>query len=149
MKIQTIISALFTGIFGSTLALSAVVVPTENQICTRDLNPWRQASNCSCPLDTHYDQRIGYCVEGSAPRISALGEIRTDVVAIGGETTGVLLKGLDRKQFELVLSNQLLEEIQGLEKKDQLFEVRGEYIELPGIEISRRPAIIVNSIDAL
>lgn len=149
MNVREICSSAILGLLGTSLAFSATVVPSQDMICTRDLNPWRQSSICSCPDNTRYDQRIGYCVEGPAYPATVRGEIETGVMAVGGETSGIVLESLSDARFDLVLSNDLLRQLEEGTERGQIFEVEGEYIELPGTEIPLRPSLIVSSIREL
>lgn len=149
MKRQEIFSMVLASCLGSTLAFSATVVPAPEMICTRDLNPWLQSSRCSCPEETRYDQRIGYCVKGPAENLAIRGEIETNVLAIGGETTGIVLTSLNDARYELIMPAAWEEKAKAWETQGRTFEVRGEFIDLPAVELPARPALIVSSIQEL
>ena len=80
-------SLLFSLVLGSTSLMGASLSPTT--VCTRDLNPWFNASRCECKLETaQYRQELGKCVSGEVKPIAVRGYLHSNVVAIGGETTG-------------------------------------------------------------
>jgi len=132
--------------FLSTSAYGAVVVPTGALMCTRDYNLWGEASRCACPSETDYDLRIGRCIQGSFDPVSTMGEISSQVSAIGGETTGVVIQASAEESYELVLPNYLKEQLNQGELKGIQYEVEGDYLIVPGVETGDRPTIIVNSL---
>ena len=133
------------GILAST-AHGAWVVDMHALACTLDYNEWGRASSCGCPEATQYNQKIGRCLQGEGYPIRVQGVLRSDVVAIGGDTTGFELE-TKFGRFELIVK---LAEIAKLQKANGLtFEVSGEFLLLPGVETPKRSVILVDELNWL
>lgn len=117
-------------------------------ICTMDFNPWGQASQCSCDQGQKYDERAGLCLsDGDAENIITQGKLETGMMAVGGETTGIVLTTYDDQSYELIVK---VEERERLEKiSGQSFEVTGELIKIESVEREERAAIIVEALNVL
>ncbi|HYX33880.1 MAG TPA: hypothetical protein VE954_12260 [Oligoflexus sp.] len=127
-------------------AQSAEIISTNSMACTKDINLWGHASRCACPVSSLYDPRLGACVIGTYEPIMVSGQILAGLGAIGGETTGIALRTFENPEisYELVLNkvdSKKLSQLNGLP-----FEVEGDFINLPGVEIPSRPAIIVREL---
>jgi hypothetical protein len=122
---------------------AAWIVKTDRMVCTQDFNPWGHSSRCQCPEASVWNQKIGECLKGEKYPILVQGVIRSDVFAIGGETTGIELQTADGT-FELVVK---LEDQEKLQRANGLyFEVSGEFVLKRGVERPWRPTIIVDSL---
>jgi hypothetical protein len=127
-------------------ANAAWVVDAQALPCTQDYNPWGHGSSCACPEATQYNQKIGRCLQGEAYPILVQGVLHSDVMAIGGETTGIELE-TKFGRFELVVK---LADIPKLQRANGLpFEVSGEFLLMPGVEMPRRLVIIVDQLNWL
>lgn len=117
-------------------------------VCTRDFNPWGQASRCTCAEGSVYDERAGLCLSGDKSDDMLLqGAVSSDVAAIGGETTGFLIETAEKETFELILT---IEDQDKLRKIDGMwFEISGEPITIESVEMAERQAIIVDKISVL
>lgn len=118
-------------------------------ICTRDINAWGKPSHCSCPDETRYDRRIGRCLAGDADIVSVEGPIASDVLAAGGETTGFVVSNANSGDYELVLSFEQKFLIEEAKNKGLTYKIDGELVNVPGVEINKRPTILVDSIEVL
>ena len=127
-------------------ASAAAVIPTEGSICTRDYNPWGLASRCECPEPSAYEHRIGQCITGQLQPLRVEGFISTQMAAIGGETTGIVLESSEIGYYELVLPLHLRAELEQAELSGRSFTVTGDYINIRGIESGDRPTLIVNTL---
>lgn len=128
-------------------ARSAEVVPTgEALMCTRDYNPWGRASLCECPEQSTYENRSGYCIRGTLEPVMSEGLISTGMMAIGGETTGIILDTAEQGSYELILPLSLKQSLENMETESIGFQVVGDYLEVPGVETGMRPTIIVNQL---
>jgi len=78
-------------------------------------------------------------------KVDIKGKIRTDVVAIGGETTGITIQ-VKNVTWELDLGDN--KEFHELAKKlnGQLALVKGTYHEVPGVEIPQRHIVKVDDL---
>ena len=148
MKIVSImvISTLFLSL--SFAAASPRVGQRSMGICTSDFNLWGNASQCSCEHEEVYDERSGFCLaSGEAEEITVQGAISSDVAAIGGETTGFLIKTFAEKSYELILKVADQERVK--ERDGPWFEVSGEHIIIESVEMKQRHAIIVDTLSIL
>lgn len=116
-------------------------------ICTRDINPWGKPSHCSCPDEARYDRRLGRCLIGDADIVSVEGPINEASMAVGGETTGFVVSNANKGDFELVLSFEQKHNIAEVESKGLTYKINGELINVPGVEITKRPTILVDSLE--
>ncbi len=117
-------------------------------ICTMDLNSWGKASQCSCVERQTYDERAGLCLnEGEPENVNIQGKIETGMMAIGGETTGVILTTYEGQSYELIVKMAEKEKLEKL--SGQSFEVLGELIRIESVESIERRAIIVTSLNVL
>lgn len=140
--IPTILCSIIAGSAGA-----ATVVPVADLICSRDYNAWGKASVCRCPSELHYDKRVGSCLTGETETTTATGEIATHVMAIGGETTGVVLATSEDESYELILPNSLKNELAQAQLEGQKFTVTGDLVNLTAVESEERPSIVVTSIE--
>lgn len=117
-------------------------------ICTRDLNPWGHASQCSCEPGWQYDQRAGLCLDsGEALPIMVQGKLMAGVMAIGGETTGFVITTSQGEPYDLFLK---MADQEKLLKLDGLtLEVEGDELVIQSLERNERKAIIVEKISVL
>lgn len=117
-------------------------------ICTRDLNLWGNASQCSCAEGQVYDERAGLCLEGlNSKEILAQGALSANLAAIGGETTGFAIKTPEDDVYELILK---VPDREKLKKLDGMYiEVAGELITITSVERKGRKAIIVEKLAVL
>lgn len=131
---------------GTLLAPRIATVPSG--ICTMDFNPWGNASQCSCVEGEIYDERAGLCLLGNeAENVIVQGKVETGVMAIGGETTGVVITTYEGQSYELIVK---IMEKEKLEKHSgQSFEVTGELITIESVETKKRRVIIVTSLNIL
>ena len=76
------------------------------------------------------------------------GTLQTGIVAIGGETTGIVLKTEKNGQYELDLNKnaQLLKLAETLSGKKVV--VKGTYQPRPGVEVKERRIILVTTLTA-
>lgn len=74
------------------------------------------------------------------------GRLATKMMAIGGETTGTVLK-LEESSVELIIPSHLKEKVEKLDK--ELVKIKGEYVELGGIERPNRVGFKVESIELI
>jgi hypothetical protein len=81
--------------------------------------------------------------EGHHRRLPIIGSLQTDVAAIGGETTGVVLH-TTQGSFELALSEELISDLKAFNGK--VIAVSGTFKSIPGVEIPIRNIIDVESI---
>lgn len=130
----------------ATAAKGATVVPVADLICTRDFNAWGQASICGCPSELHYDKRVGACLAGEAESATVRGEIATEVMAIGGETIGLLLTSPDEGTFELIVPLYLKRQLNQAELKGIEFQVTGDLVNLSAVGSEERPSLVVTDI---
>lgn len=145
---KNLIRALFIGLM-STSAYSASIVQTEGLACTRDFNAWGNAGRCACPSESNYENRIGKCLIGQLESISTTGQISTEVSAIGGETTGIVIQSADAASYELVLPLRLKEQLQQAQVEGVQYTVEGDFLNIQGVESGDRPTIIVNELTPL
>jgi hypothetical protein len=132
---------LMTAGFLACTAHGAWVVDTQALACTQDYNEWGRGSSCGCPEATHYNQKIGRCLQGETYPIRVQGVLHSGVMATEGETTGIELE-TKFGRFELIVK---IAEIPKLQKANGLtFEVNGEFLLIPGTETHKRSVIIVN-----
>ena len=119
------------------------------KICTRDINPWGHPSKCSCPQQNYrYNPRIGLCVhqdDQNEKQVTLVGVLRTQVMAIGGETTGTTLL-TDNGTFDIILSRSRMERMNVKALDGKNVSVTGYVTTLTGVEIKERKAIIVMGI---
>ena len=139
-------SIILAHLISASSVFAAEVVPSEYSICTRDFNAWGLASHCSCPETATYDMRIGLCLGGALESVTVTGELNTDASAIGSETTGVVISNPEQGSYELVLSRLQKMQVAKLQTQGLLYQVSGDFLVVPGIEIQERPTIIVDSI---
>ena len=86
--------------------------------------------------------------EKAAPVQTYTGTVRTGIMAIGGETTGILLETAANGTYELDTRGDR-EKAAQLEKLDgKKAVVTGEYRPRPGVEIKERRILIVASVAA-
>lgn len=145
---KNLIRALLIGLM-STSAYSASIVPTEGLACTRDFNAWGNAGRCACPSESDYENRIGKCLIGQLESITTTGQISTELSAIGGETTGIVIQSADAGRYELVLPLRLKEQLEQAEVDGVQYTVQGDYLNIEGVESGDRPTIIVNDLTPL
>lgn len=131
---------------------SAMASPRNGQrpegTCTRDLNLWGHASHCACKNEELYDDRPGLCLQnGEGEKVTVQGPISAGMVAIGGETTGFVIKSQEETSYELILKLSDQEKLQKL--TGQWFEIAGEFILIKSVEIPARKAIIVDTLSVL
>lgn len=117
-------------------------------VCSRDINPWGHASNCSCDDDNVYDERSGMCLKGNAvEKMIVQGAVSAGMMAIGGETTGFLITTSDGEAYELILKitdQEKLNKLSGMQ-----FEIEGELITIEAIEFNERNALIADRLTVL
>ena len=74
------------------------------------------------------------------------GTLQTGVVAIGGETTGIVLKTEKNGQYELDFNkNEQLQKLAGTLNGKRVV-VKGTYQPRPGVEVKERRIILVSSL---
>ena len=84
-----------------------------------------------------YDERSGLCLENSEGDIVMIqGAILTDIMAIGGETTGISIKTPNQGTYELILKTAEQEKLKKL--NGIWFEVAGEFIIIESVEMKGR-----------
>lgn len=146
-KISTLVICLLSITFSLATASPRTGQRPEG-VCLRDFNLWGHASNCSCKEQKVYDDRAGLCLEdGDGVKIIVQGPISAGMVAIGGETTGFVIKTPEGVSYELILKvadQKKLKKLSGL-----WFEVAGEFIVINSVEIAERKAIIVDTLAVL
>jgi hypothetical protein len=98
--------------------------------------------NGTCTAETKRDDR-----DGASPR-SYQGILKTGIVAIGGETTGVTLATDNDGVFELDFGRS--ERLQRLSEKlnGKKVTVMGDYKPRPGVEVKERRIILVKTLVA-
>jgi hypothetical protein len=144
IKMKTAMMIALVGIMGSyQLNASTWIQNYKPASCTRDVNDWGNPSVCLCPETAEYVERIGECVTN---QVTLQGEIKTGIYAIGGETTGVILK-TEKGVFELVLSRNQVAEIE--ENDDMLYEVSGIVYIKQGVERGARRILVVDQLTGL
>lgn len=131
---------------------SAMASPRVGQrpggMCTRDINLWGHASQCSCDTRNIYDERSGLCFQGDeVEQIMVQGAIAAGMMAIGGESTGFSIKTSEGDSYELILKTTDQEKITQL--NGIWFEIEGELINIESVEIKGRKAIIADRIAVL
>lgn len=121
---------------------------TPEGICTRDINLWGNAGQCTCDDGKIYDDRAGLCIEGEEnEQILVQGPVSTQMAAIGGETTGIVITTPEGESYELIVP---LADQEKMKKLDGLwFEIAGELITIKSTELQERRAIIVDKIAVL
>lgn len=155
MKVSTLrnlsISALISmsAAFAATAEAAEVVPGDGNLLCTRDFNAWGHASQCQCPSGSTYEKRSAYCLKGELEAIESVGAVSTEVSAIGGETTGIVLQSSEQDMYELILPLRIQKELTESEANGTIYQVQGDYLEVPGVETGARPTIIVNSLSPI
>jgi len=113
--------------------------------CTKDRNYWNNPSVCRCPYDFFYAQQVKRCLSHAMnPSIFVQGVIDSGVVAIGGETTGIILTTYDAKSYELIVHPKYLEKLNMVGA--QFFEVSGVPVTFNYLERGEVSALIVNEI---
>jgi DNA/RNA endonuclease YhcR with UshA esterase domain len=85
-------------------------------------------------------------LQGTPYQLSTQGVLYTDLVAIGGETTGIAVES-DQGFIELIVSRSMRESLANAGGKR--IEVQGELILIQGVEIAQRRALIVESLNVL
>lgn len=130
----------------------AMALPRVGQrpegICTRDLNLWGNASQCSCSTGNIYNEQSGLCLQGDTiERITVQGAITAGIMAIGGETTGFSITNPEGESYELILTIADQEKFTKL--NGMWFEIEGELIAIESVEITGRKAIIADRIAVL
>lgn len=121
---------------------------SPNGLCTRDINPWGHASQCSCDEGSIYDERAGLCLHGSpGQRVMLRGRVTAGVMAIGGETTGFVITTPQNDSYELILKVADQEKMTRLDGLS--FEVEGELLIIESVERKQRKAIIAERIAIL
>lgn len=134
--------------FISSASASSPIGQHPTGICTRDINPWGHASNCSCSDDGIYDARAGLCFKDShGKKIMVQGPISAGMVAIGGETTGFVLTTPQGVSYELIVKVDDQEKLYKL--SGMWFEVAGDLISILSVERGPRKAIIIDSLSVL
>lgn len=131
---------------------SAMASPRVGQraagICTRDLNLWGHASQCSCDPGIIYDERSGLCLQGDdIEHVMVQGALTTGIVAIGGETTGFMIETSEGDSYELILRTADQEKLAKL--NGMWFEIEGELINIDSLEITGRKAIVADKVAVL
>ena len=148
MKIISIIALCLLFLSVSLAAESPRMGHRSMGICTSDFNLWGNSSQCKCEKEEVYDERAGLCLSnGEAEKITVQGAISTDVAAIGGETTGFVIKTFEETSYELILKRADQETVKEL--GGPWFEVSGEHIIIESVEMKRRQAIIVDTFAVL
>ncbi|WP_136809018.1 hypothetical protein [Desulfosediminicola flagellatus] len=130
----------------------AMALPRVGQrpegICTRDLNLWGNASQCSCTTGDVYNERSGLCLQGdNIEQITVQGAIIAGMMAIGGESTGFSIKTPEGDSYELILTTADQDKFTRL--NGMWFEVEGELITIDSVKIKGRKAIIADRIAVL
>ncbi len=114
-------------------------------ICTRDINPWGQASHCSCSGGNMYDERSGLCLQGdAAQKIMVQGTVSTGIMAIGGESTGTVIKTSEGLSYELILKSTDQQKVS--QSGTKWCKIEGELITMEGVEINDRKIIIADTV---
>lgn len=118
------------------------------RICTRDINQWGHPSRCSCPEGYKYNPMNGFCVNKSAKtqQLTLTGVLRTNIMAIGGETTGTILQ-TESGNYDLILHRKDARQTHSLDGKK--VSVVGLVVAMEGVEIKGRKAIIVQSLASI
>ena len=148
MKITPSIAICVVLITTSSAMASPRVGQRPEGMCTRDLNLWGHASQCSCETCNIYDERSGLCLQGDdVEQITVQGAITAGMMAIGGETTGFSIKTSEGDSYELILKTADQEKLTKL--NGIWFEIEGELINIESVEIKGRTAIITDRIAVL
>ena len=139
-------------VMGFSSLSSAIASPKDGHlpegICTKDINPWGQASKCSCKDNELYDPRAGLCFkDNNREKIMAQGPISSGMMAIGGETTGFVLTTPKDLSYELILKVTDQKKLQTI--GNIWFEVTGDFINIISVERGPRQAIIVDTLNVL
>ena len=139
-------------VFLMMVASSVIASPRVGQspqgICTRDLNLWGHAGQCSCGEGQVYGERAGLCFEAaSGEMITVQGAVSANMMAIGGETTGFEIKTSKEDSYELILKVRDQEKLKKLD--GMWFEIVGELIFIESVERKDRQAIIVDKLAVL
>ncbi len=129
-------------------SFATTIAPVETLACTRDFNAWGHAGNCACPHATRYENRLGACVQGAPVAFSTEGELSTEV-AIGGETTGLVIVDSSNDTYELIVNRQTQAQIDELIAQGVKYRVTGEILEVDGVESGARPTVLVDTIEAV
>lgn len=117
-------------------------------ICTRDINEWGHAGNCSCESNLQYDPRSGLCIDAQTTEsITIQGVVTADAMAIGGETTGFVIESKEGRSYELILRISDQKKIRKL--SGMWFEVEGGPLVIHSVELKKRNSIIVERIRVL
>ena len=96
----------------------------------------------------YYDERAGLCfTEKPSEHITVQGPVSAGIMAIGGETTGIIIEVADNQSYELIVKK--VEEKKLTKLSGIWFEVSGNLISLPAVERKKRPAIIVENLHVL
>lgn len=147
---KTILSILYCCIFAfvSSAFASPRVGVKPSGICTRDINPWGHASQCSCNDGDLYDGRSGLCLTGVTPeKIMIQGAVSAGMMAIGGESTGFTIETSEGKLYELILKT--VDQKKLSKQSEMWFEINGELITVQGVEMKERRVIIVEQLAVL
>ena len=148
MKIISIMALILVFVLPSTSAASPRVGQRSMGICTSDFNLWGNASQCSCDKEEIYDERAGLCLTNEeGEEITVQGSLAANIAAIGGETTGFVLKISEEESYELILKVADQEKVKALD--GPWFEVTGERIIIESVEMGQRRAIIVKTFTVL
>jgi hypothetical protein len=80
-------------------------------------------------------------------RVEVRGELQTDIVALGGESTGTVIRASNVTwELDLGASDMLRAQAKALHKKKAL--VTGKYVKVKGVEIPERHIVKVDSLRA-
>lgn len=141
------LAAFFVTSLLATPAFATWIAPVSTGACTRDFNPWGQASICECPHATRYENRIGACVQGAAIDVVVDGHI-TPVRSLEDDAvTFVLSDAKSEKSYTVVLPLELRSKFEVKEFAAVKFRVSGEVIENYDGTPIEQPTIILDRLD--
>ena len=106
--------------------------------CSADKNPWGQPRSCGCVgvAKSYYNPYLGECQAQAVPAATStlVGTVKTGIMAIGGETTGIMLS-TPGASVELLFPVEQLSTIRKLDGKK--IRVTGWKFTVIGVERKR------------
>ena len=114
--------------------------------CSTLKNNWGNPRTCSCQnKKAFYEEKIGSCLHGEKDfkEQTLTGIFRSNILSIGGETTGYTLT-IGHKIYDLYLKPSDKKNLQKSNGKH--IKVKGLYFIIDGTEIKERKAFIVKEL---